>query len=93
MRPINVSESLASGATRCEWRLTLPIMVSPAAYVHIGGAAMDILRLGPPVFWVGCMLPWQLEEGGSSLKEVSTTLKATSFLHNSGAEGDKISIE
>lgn len=61
MRPINVSEILASGATMCECRFTLPIIVSPAAYVHIGGAAMDILRLGPPVVWVGCMLPWELE--------------------------------
>lgn len=58
MRPINVSEILASGATMCECRFTLPIIVSPAAYVHSGGAAMDILRLGPPVVWVGCMLPW-----------------------------------
>lgn len=46
---------------------------------------MDILRLGPPVVWVGCMLPWELE--GGSLNEIWTTLEATSFLHNSGGRG------
>lgn len=46
MRPINVREILASGATICEWRFTLPIKVSHATTVHIGGAAMETLRLG-----------------------------------------------
>lgn len=87
MRRINVSEILASGATICESRFTLPIIVSPAAYVHIGGAAMDILRLGPPVVWVGCMLPWQVEEGEVLWKKFGQPLVATSFLNNSRGRG------